>query len=49
MRTKLAKDDVINRSFRPAKVDDAAVLAELVDYAAEGMPLYLSQVKPPGM
>ena len=38
-----------NRSFRPAKVDDAAVLAELVNYAGEGMPLYLwSRMAEPG-
>jgi ribosomal protein S18 acetylase RimI-like enzyme len=30
-----------NRSFRPATIDDADVLAELVNYAGEGMPLYL--------
>ncbi len=28
-------------SFRPARIDDAAVLAELVNYAGEGLPLYL--------
>lgn len=27
--------------FRPARSDDAAVLADLVNYAGEGMPLYL--------
>jgi ribosomal protein S18 acetylase RimI-like enzyme len=27
--------------FRPAQIEDAAVLAELVDYAGEGLPLYL--------
>ena len=30
-----------NRSFRHATIDDADVLAELVNYAGEGMPLYL--------
>ena len=25
--------------FRPAQIEDAAVLAELVDYAGEGLPL----------
>jgi ribosomal protein S18 acetylase RimI-like enzyme len=28
-------------AFRPARTDDAAVLAELVNYAGEGLPLYL--------
>ena len=28
-------------AFRPARFDDAAVLAELVNYAGEGLPLYL--------
>jgi hypothetical protein len=28
-------------SFRPARIADAAVLAELVNYAGEGLPLYL--------
>ena len=27
--------------FRPATIQDAPVLAELVNYAGEGMPLYL--------
>jgi ribosomal protein S18 acetylase RimI-like enzyme len=27
--------------FRPARIEDARVLAELVNYAGEGMPLYL--------
>jgi hypothetical protein len=27
--------------FRPARIEDAAVLAELVNYAGEGLPLYL--------
>jgi hypothetical protein len=27
--------------FRRATIDDAPVLAELVNYAGEGMPLYL--------
>jgi ribosomal protein S18 acetylase RimI-like enzyme len=36
-------------AFRPAKADDAAVLAELVNYAGEGMPLYLwSRMAEPG-
>src|SRR5437899_2859846 len=30
-----------NRTLRPATVDDAMVLAELINYAGEGMPLYL--------
>jgi len=35
--------------FRPATIDDAAVLAELVNYAGEGMPLYLwGQMAEPG-
>ena len=38
-----------NRSFRPAKVHEAAVLAELVNYAGEGVPLYLwSRMAEPG-
>ena len=38
-----------NRSFRPAKVHEAAVLAELVNYAGEGMPLHLwGQIAEPG-
>ena len=28
-------------AFRPARIDDAAVLAELVNYAGEDLPLYL--------
>jgi len=28
-------------SFRPARREDASILAELVNYAGEGMPLYL--------
>ena len=28
-------------AFRPGRIDDAAVLAELANYAGEGMPLYL--------
>ena len=28
-------------TFLPARIDDAAVLAELVNYAGEGLPLYL--------
>jgi ribosomal protein S18 acetylase RimI-like enzyme len=35
--------------FRPATIDDANVLAELINYAGEGMPLYLwSQMAEPG-
>jgi ribosomal protein S18 acetylase RimI-like enzyme len=30
-----------NRTFRPATVDDAGLLAELINYAGEGLPLYL--------
>jgi ribosomal protein S18 acetylase RimI-like enzyme len=30
-----------NPTFRPATIDDATDLAELVNYAGEGMPLYL--------
>jgi len=30
-----------NPTFRPATIDDVTVLAELVNYAGEGMPLYL--------
>jgi len=30
-----------NRCFRPATTDDADVLAELVNYAGEGMPFFL--------
>ena len=38
-----------NRIFRPAAVDDATVLAELINYAGEGLPLYLwSQMAEPG-
>ena len=38
-----------NPTFRPATSDDAIVLAELVNYAGEGMPLYLwSQMAEPG-
>jgi ribosomal protein S18 acetylase RimI-like enzyme len=38
-----------NRTFRPATVDDAGVLAELINYAGEGLPLYLwSQMAQPG-
>jgi hypothetical protein len=28
-----------NWPFRPANIDDAGVLAELVNYAGEGMPV----------
>jgi ribosomal protein S18 acetylase RimI-like enzyme len=35
--------------FRPATIDDANVLAELINYAGEGMPLYLwSRMAEPG-
>jgi ribosomal protein S18 acetylase RimI-like enzyme len=38
-----------NEIFRPATIDDANVLAELINYAGEGMPLYLwSQMAEPG-
>ena len=38
-----------NRILRPATVDDATVLAELINYAGEGLPLYLwSQMAEPG-
>ena len=38
-----------NRPFRPANIDDAGVLAELVNYAGEGMPVYLwGQIAGPG-
>jgi ribosomal protein S18 acetylase RimI-like enzyme len=38
-----------NTIFRPATIDDANVLAELINYAGEGMPLYLwSQMAEPG-
>jgi ribosomal protein S18 acetylase RimI-like enzyme len=38
-----------NRTFRPATVDDATVLAELINYAGEGLPLYLwGQMAQPG-
>jgi ribosomal protein S18 acetylase RimI-like enzyme len=30
-----------NISFRPGRIGDAALLAELVNYAGEGLPLYL--------
>jgi hypothetical protein len=30
-----------NRTVRPATVGDAALLAELINYAGEGLPLYL--------
>src|SRR5512144_388963 len=36
-------------TFRPATIDDANVLAELINYAGEGMPLYLwSHMAEPG-
>jgi ribosomal protein S18 acetylase RimI-like enzyme len=35
--------------FRPARIEDAEVLAELVNYAGEGLPLYLwSKMAGPG-
>jgi ribosomal protein S18 acetylase RimI-like enzyme len=35
--------------FRPARLDDASLLAELVNYAGEGLPLYLwSKLAAPG-
>jgi hypothetical protein len=38
-----------NPMFRPATIADASVLAELVNYAREGMPLYLwGQLADPG-
>ena len=38
-----------NRTFRPTTVDDATVLAELINYAGEGLPLYLwGQMAQPG-
>jgi ribosomal protein S18 acetylase RimI-like enzyme len=38
-----------NTVFRPATIGDANVLAELINYAGEGMPLYLwSQMAEPG-
>ena len=38
-----------NRTFRPATIEDAPLLAELVNYAGEGLPLYLwSQMAGPG-
>jgi ribosomal protein S18 acetylase RimI-like enzyme len=38
-----------NRTFRPATVDDAGLLAELINDAGEGLPLYLwSQMVEPG-
>ncbi len=38
-----------NRTFRPATIDDANVLAELINYAGEGLPLYLwGQMVEPG-
>jgi ribosomal protein S18 acetylase RimI-like enzyme len=39
----------IKPPFRRATIDDAAVLAELVNYAGEGMPLYLwGKITQPG-
>jgi len=38
-----------DRTFRTATIDDATVLAELINYAGEGLPLYLwSQMAEPG-
>jgi|RifCSP13_1_1023834.scaffolds.fasta_scaffold159932_1 hypothetical protein len=37
-----------NPIFRPATIDDANVLAELINYAGEGMPLLWSQLAEPG-
>jgi ribosomal protein S18 acetylase RimI-like enzyme len=38
-----------NRTFRPATVDDAGPLAELINYAGEGLPLYLwGEIAKPG-
>lgn len=35
--------------FRPARIEDAALLAELVDYAGEGLPSYLwAKIAGPG-
>ena len=39
----------IEKRFRPARIDDADVLAELVDYAGEDLPSYLwSKLAVPG-
>jgi ribosomal protein S18 acetylase RimI-like enzyme len=38
-----------NRTYRPATIEDAPLLAELVNYAGEGSPLYLwGQMAGPG-
>ncbi len=38
-----------DHKFRPATIDDARVLAELVNYAGEGMPYYLwTKIAEPG-
>ena len=38
-----------NRTLRPAAIDDAGLLAELINYAGEGLPLYLwGEVAEPG-
>lgn len=38
-----------NPPFRPGRIEDAPILAELVNYAGEGMPLYLwSKLAAPG-
>lgn len=39
LRKKVAMQ--LKSPFRPGTIDDASVLAELVNYAGEGMPLYL--------
>jgi ribosomal protein S18 acetylase RimI-like enzyme len=40
---------VLKSPFRPATPDDAAELAELVNFAGEGLPLYLwERIKAPG-
>ena len=48
---KLAAGELMqsNQSFRAATINDADVLAELVNYAGEGLPLYLwGQIAAPG-
>src|SRR5262245_23949749 len=38
-----------NRTSRPAAIDDAGLVAELINYAGEGLPLYLwGEVAEPG-
>ena len=51
--SQCAKDDSElmqrNRTFRPATIEDANLLAELINFAGEGMPLYLwGQMAEPG-